>query len=78
MRADKLRLTAMGVFPIVIDFDAMFTADKEMEDRVEQEILGRFGGYDAMVKTFEAEITGQPSMTAAEAIAHLRSLTTKD
>ena len=34
MRADKLRLTAIGVFPIVIDFDAMFTADKEMEDRV--------------------------------------------
>ena len=40
--------------------------------------MDQFGGYDAMVETFEAELVGEKSMTAAEAIAHLRSLGTGD
>lgn len=74
-RADQLRLTAIGVYPIEINYDAMFAAvEKAMEDRIEQEILDSFGGYDAMVEYVEAETAGKIGMTAAEAIAYLRSL----
>ena len=74
-RANDLRLAAIGVFPIVIDYSYCFNDYKQaIEDRCEQEILDRFGGYDALVATFEAELAGEKSMTAAEAIAQLRSL----
>ena len=79
MRADQLRLTAIGVFPIKIDYDAMFAAhEAAMEDRVEEEILASFGGHDAMVQSVETEMEGKRGMTAAEMIVYLRSLGDKE
>ena len=74
-RAKMLAMKKTGIVEPTPDYSTLFTDAKEaIEDRVEQEILDRFGGYDAMVDTFEAELAGEKSMTAAEAIAYLRSL----
>ena len=74
-RADDLRLAAIGIFPIVIDHSYLFTDyEQVMEERIEQEILDSFGGYDAMVEYVEAETVGKIGMTVAEAIAYLRAL----
>ena len=75
-RADELRLAAIGVFPIVIDYSYLFTDYEQVmdEERIEQEILDSFGGYHAMVEYVEAETAGKIGMTVAEAIAYLRAL----
>lgn len=74
-RKDDLRLKAIGVFPIVIDYNYLLTDfEQVMEERIEQEILDSFGGYDAMVEYVEAETAGQTGMTAAEMIEYLNSL----
>ena len=74
-RAELLALKRAGVVEPTPNYDSLFTEDDvAMEERVEREIIERFGGPEAMIATFEAELIGQQSMTAAETIAYLRTI----